>query len=1079
MKKKIVRVLSGLMAILCLLPLMSVGVLADGTQADDKQDQALYVEKYVSVLYDNSGSMLNSDNRAHYATYAIQMMASMMNTKDKLWITPMNISMTQEASLEDSVEFPLTDNREKDIASFVQNYLATGKPLAPINGAPTPPESMGITVDRLYKTDDIENYTENRDRKHWAIILTDGAFTKDGSPIGVAKTVEAIREQLERYDDMNVIFVGMGEADNLLQNTGLSEEFGSRFTAFKCDAETVVDTMRDVVNLMSDRYTLKEEAEDFITMSSDGKTATVKLSYVDFPLHSISFAIQDFGGKLTKAVYSGKTFTPANCVITPPTELDMLSGSTGIIRDTGENPMMFNTADNVGDLKLYFDKPVKEENIVLMAEPALYIEPVFQFNKNGSWQEGTAVDLSKQLASGDRIRVGYRVFNGATGAAYTDLKQELPGETFGTVYFGGSLVDDNLTGFSNEIVLSSGKNEILLRVSLMDGIYRLEKKTTVEIMGSTDGYSMKAELASAAGASPAKSVSIFTPLKNTAAMTAAELAEYTATVTVKNASGAEINTGAVAELQNNGTYKVSLDLTGQSYGEYALVLTLEHNRFNITMQEQTLPQFYPSAVDIKPEQDKTKIEKTENGFARGQTEAFSFLLTADGKAFDYQNGLLSYELSFYNPVTKKTTAIDKNLYSVKGNRLTFVPDKKSVGALMSEGPCDYTVTVSVSCAARPALCATTSVTLAITETTVLVRAIPLEQLPIDRFDISSTPAEMYFAVYCDDYPLTEDELRVALGQAERDEKTATVGTLSIESKWCENFFLPVNLSSPEIVSMTVDGKETACVKVVIEEGHIWGIRGYSAMLINTSDKEITATYQANGKEASDTAAFVMATSSWWSYLWRTLLFILIAHIILFILTYNKKGIRHKRCYVVMVTLDGANRSYPSVSWTSVNVKPGERFIPARTVKLWARQGDIEADNSVLFTFKNLESQDSLQDGAPSSKKAKKSKNSNIYFTTKVHEFAVKQGTPFGIFVRGWCEDSSPESNFETLPMTNEALRAAFPYRVQNQNSGNAGNVFDVGERCTRSDGTSVYACYSEDRSNRLEALFFFAPRKKK
>lgn len=928
------RILAAILAVLCLVPIFSVTGFASSAQSEG--DQAMYVEKYVSVLYDNSGSMMK-EKRSYYANYAFQMMVSMMNAEDTLWITPMN-TKNDVGSLKDVVQFDFTGNRQSDIDSFVSNYLKDGKPLAPIGNAPTPLSTVSVAVDRLFKTDDIPGYNESRDRKHWLVILTDGTFTNDDGSVElkIEETVNTFAELLEANEKLNIIYVGMGTAadltgttytdtkdgDKVKQNV-LQQQYKGRFNALMANTpENVVAAMRDVVNLMSDRYTLKYDEADFITLSADKKTATVKLDYVPFPLNSVSFAVQNFGGTLTKATYGSKTFTPENCVIKPPTELGMLSGTTGIIRDDGPNPILFNTADSVGDLVLTFDKPIEEANIALMAEPSLYIRSVFEYKKDGKWVEGTCIDLMKNLQEGDKIRVGYRVYNGATGKPFTDIANQLPGTTYGTVYLGNTLKADKLTGMSDEITLSTGSNTVKMSVSLMDGIYRLEETVDIRIVGSTAGYSMTASHTPADASASHKTTTVFTPKKENQPMSKAELSTYTPTITVKNMDGVTVSTGATAMLQDNGTYVVSLDLSSQEFGEYTLELTLTDTISPVEMNALQTVQYYPAKVALEVEGDK-EISKTQNGFKLGQYRAFTFLLKADGKAFDFNNGLLDYELKF------GSTVIDKEMYTVLGNKLSFVPDEETVGTLLQKTPADYEITLSVSSTTRPNLSASEKVVLKITETKMAVYVVKNDKLPIDRFDIQDTPADVYFAVECDDAFLTADELMMALSLKEKDENSL-IGTLTIESDWCNNPLYPVALSDSEITSLTVNGATVACVKVTVLPGHFGFLREHlTSWLIPKGDKPITASYVTDTKSAEVTTEFVMATSGAWSYIWRLLVILLWIHVIMAIVL-NPTVPRHTKGYVVTLDVTGsASAGARATAPTAVNLSFMERAVPER------------------------------------------------------------------------------------------------------------------------------------------------------
>lgn len=1088
------RILAVILAILCLAPIFSFGSFASEA---GEGDQAMYVEKYVSVLYDNSGSML-SDDRSYYANYAFQMMASMMNSGDTLWVVPMNKG-GDVSKVEDAIEFEFTDDRGSDIKNFASKYLKDGKPLAPYNGAPTPLASMPVAVERLFKTDDIPDYNEGRDRKHWLVVLTDGRFTyKDGGSNPdhhIETTVGQMVEHLEANDKLNIIYVGMGSAADLsgatyvdvvdgnkVKQNVLQQRFAGRFTALMANTpEKVVSAMREVVNMMSDRYTLENKEADFITLSPDKKTATVKLSYVPFPLNSISYAVQNFGGELTKATYVGKTFTPENCIITPPSELGMKSGATGVIRDTDPNPILFNTSDTVGDLVLYFSEAVEEENIVLMAEPSLYIRSVFEYkDAGGNWVEGTRLDLMKKLQAGDKFRVGYRVYNGATGKPFTDLAGQLPGETYGTLYADGTMIADKLKGMSDEITLKVGSNKVKMSVSLMDGIYRLEENVDIRIVGSTAGYSMSGVYTAPTASEPFKSTSVFTPKKENAPMTKAELSTYTATVTVKNMEDVEVATGARAVLRDDGTYLVELDLSSQPFGEYTLKLTLSDTMSPVEMSAQTLPQYYPATVALVVD-GASEISKTQNGFNRGQYRAFNFLLTADGKAFDFNNGLLSYELKFGN------TVIDKDMYTVSGNKLSFVPDKDTVGALLSGSPSEYKITVSVSSTSHPHLKANAEATLRITETVLEVIVLKNEQLPIDRFDIQDTPAEIYFAVNCDDAYLTEEELAVALGQKEKDAATETVGKLTVESDWCDNALYPAKLSTPEITAITVNGETVPCFCVVVEPGHLGFFREhFTSWLIPKGDKPITVTYEVDGKSATAETAFVLATSGAWSYIWRLLVILLWIHLILCIVL-NPTVPRHKSGYLVTLDLSGTASAAATVKSVKVinrtfmqKAIPLRWFIPFHPVVAQDKMGD----NFVEFDFRHVgkKKNGKTEPLDKTKSKAVVLKPALIFSAGSLEGDAAAS---FKSYMNACKQQSHPtRSNMAPKNITNASLRTMFAAVVEHEDVSAASNYVPKKGVCNGfAGGDKILAFYTTKEAGgkvsfgKVNNVTFFVPKK--
>jgi len=415
------RTLCVLLAVLTLVSCLVPAVMAAGSPSSEagKDDQTLYEKKRVSVLFDNSGSMrtlwntAKDDKRAYYSSYALQMLASMMNDYDELWITPMNVKIdnkndTRPATIDDAILFPFTTNRENDISDFVSKYMTInrevsyGQKLTPLSNALTPLSSVAVAIESLYRED---GATVDHDAKNWIVILTDGKFTDENEKdITEVSTVAAeLAKQLDAHEDLHMIYIGLGTAADLSGNATL-KKYGDRFVGKLCNAETVVSTMREITNLMCDRYTL--DVDVTISKAPDGKTlATVDLSSVPFPLISLSYSIQDFGGTVLNASCGGADYPPTNCVITPPAELGLQSGCTGVIRDSAkENPVLFNTDDTGKTMVLTLSKEVSADNIVLMAEPALYMTPVFQYEKDGAWVEGTLAELSKKLKAGDECK---------------------------------------------------------------------------------------------------------------------------------------------------------------------------------------------------------------------------------------------------------------------------------------------------------------------------------------------------------------------------------------------------------------------------------------------------------------------------------------------------------------------------------------------------------------------------------------------------------------------------------------------------------------------------------------------------
>jgi hypothetical protein len=143
------------------------GSAAGGARASDVR----YTKKVVSVLFDNSGSMTNSDKRNHYAKYALQMLMSLLGEDDTLIITPMtneigdvipNTSYGFEVNLK-------SGDRNAEIDRVMTTTFLSKTP----NGKSTPGESVGIAVDQLTERGlkDRDHLSQSaEDLEHWLVV---------------------------------------------------------------------------------------------------------------------------------------------------------------------------------------------------------------------------------------------------------------------------------------------------------------------------------------------------------------------------------------------------------------------------------------------------------------------------------------------------------------------------------------------------------------------------------------------------------------------------------------------------------------------------------------------------------------------------------------------------------------------------------------------------------------------------------------------------------------------------------------------------------------------------------------------
>ena len=209
------------------------------------------IQKIVSVVYDNSGSMKAGDTptvdptvkkaRYRYATYALQMLIGLLNDNDKLIINPMNDTKGNWKG--EGIEVDLTGdinnpNKRNDVIEdlFYNPTTSTdtnveGK-IPIVTGGNTPFNSVNNAIESFKKITNgkglptSEEYTdEDKNTEYWLVILTDGVFNEY-----VNKTKENLSEDLitllKDYGHLNTIYYAFGSQNDIhdLRNTTITKQ---------------------------------------------------------------------------------------------------------------------------------------------------------------------------------------------------------------------------------------------------------------------------------------------------------------------------------------------------------------------------------------------------------------------------------------------------------------------------------------------------------------------------------------------------------------------------------------------------------------------------------------------------------------------------------------------------------------------------------------------------------------------------------------------------------------------------------------------------------------------------------------
>lgn len=549
-----VRMVACLTALVCLLSCLSVfpAIAQDNNSVGGaRSSDVRYTKKVVSVLFDNSGSMLDLDKRNHYAKYALQMLMSLLNEEDTLIITPMNTDKgLAVSSTSHGFEVNLkSGDRNAEINRVMNSTFLSKNP----NGG-TPGASVGVAVDQLEERGlkDREHLGQSaEDLEHWLVVLTDGAFTGHSDH----RIVDLFESHIADFPSMRTIFLGIGSED-AIKAAGYLQPLTQKYmlSAYSASSSTeIVQEMQQIANQLSGRYAL-----DNTLFSISGSTVTVDLSGTELAFKNVSVIAQNSGAKLTGATYNGSPVTVSDpCVITIDSVTGMKSGYTGVINGS---PYL-----QGGKLVLEFNGTLDANSVTVLAEPALSIQPYFEHYNGSAWERTTMQYINANLSSGDKIRIGYEVYEQATNKPI-DLSK-IFGKTEEQVTYAG-----NSYSIGQDIPLVVGNNEIGITVSVKDGAYKLITSMRCIIEDNPIFYRVEGEYDAAIDASTLQANSVFTVFVNDKPLSKQELEKYTWTVTAVAPDGSEAKVDAT--VGQDGKVSTVLHASFEKTGKYLITFTV-------------------------------------------------------------------------------------------------------------------------------------------------------------------------------------------------------------------------------------------------------------------------------------------------------------------------------------------------------------------------------------------------------------------------------------------------------------------------------------------------------------------------
>ena len=254
-------------------------ILAGATAVDVSAEAKTKKTRVIHVVYDDSGSMVDSNASWSQAKYALEVFTAMMNENDRLVIYPMSA-------------YSITDDKSKHSGNWHKTISLSGsmpldqriKTVRGMNGDNgnywnTPIQTVQSAGDDLRKA--------TADEK-WLLILTDGAFDNgigDGDPSGTgklnmndSKAVEKARNYVKDtilsysgQDTIRVYFVGIqGAGTDPLALAGLSKI--SQTDVFYKDAakkEAILATITKAARTIYNLQPMKTSGKGNVSVSPD------------------------------------------------------------------------------------------------------------------------------------------------------------------------------------------------------------------------------------------------------------------------------------------------------------------------------------------------------------------------------------------------------------------------------------------------------------------------------------------------------------------------------------------------------------------------------------------------------------------------------------------------------------------------------------------------------------------------------------------------------------------------------------------------------------------------------------------
>ena len=891
-----------------------------------------YVQKIVSVVYDNSGSMEagNSEGKRYqFAAYALEMLAGVLNEKDKLVITPMNNAYKNKPGgtyvwVEKSVIIDMENEDRNSVINNIFYYpdethkagvVPEGKVPIVVPGSSTPYSAVDRAIDAF---EDVtgkplptnEEYSSEYDSmEYWLIILTDGKLDKGSNKEELS---EELQQTLGDYGCLNTIYYAFGQANEIYDLRDDPITMRLPFAAYSAeDGEDIISGMQEIANKMSRRFELDQSYVSY----QDNK-AIVNLDYFSsnyLSFKSLSIIGQNCGVVLKKVKYNGKEIdVQRSCVLGNQGIVNMASGCLALLEMDepfvgGSIELIFGANTTQSKKRIWFGDGGKDKDyekiqsiegkIKVLVEPSLALEAYFEY-------QGQEIDMSfvnSNLSKGDKIKPSFRIVNPVDNSEITDFS--VFGNPQVTVTYNGLTSDIN-----KELTLVVGRNPINIEVKFTENNYILMTSVMCVVETNPTIYSVNGQV------DTNNNQVKYSAFYDGQQKTKQELENYQILVSVVNPLGKEISNKYT--INDKGEIVVDVNVAQNLYGKYEIVCKVifsKEDRIERSNKQVILE--LPTKIEIEC-LNKEKLLIGEFNLKTNQ-EKISFLVKGDGNEINVDKNIFDYKIEINGQDITSKVHKSKGLF-------TFIPNTEnlpdaSIGV--------KTITITVNGVSE-------SYEFEIEETKYTIEKTFSENTEIDIYDLRNTTAAAHFKVYRNNVSLSFAEVQAIMDSKELKVDKNGSGWLAM---------LPAGL---DVTIELVDGEPVIVCRVYDDGFKLFGIDKLSAAFMSTKDKKVELSY----KNAYCSETFTFKPVSTGSRVIKILILFVYLLIALHILLYLLGFLRIFGCVpftpgnILLISYDGEYNDV-GIKCKPVNISGDtlrwhlKRFIPF----MWFKPQNIAVD----------------------------------------------------------------------------------------------------------------------------------------